>query len=44
VSPRALSNAARHLFERDRVALVMNWREKSQAREQVRLAIEDTVE
>jgi type I restriction enzyme R subunit len=33
-----------HLLERVRAALVLNWREESQARAQVRLAIEDALD
>ena len=35
---------ARHLLERVRQALVLNWRQKAQARAQVKLAIEDTLD
>ena len=39
-----VKKVARHLLERVRGALVLNWREKSQARAQVRLAIEDALD
>ena len=39
-----VKKVARHLLERVRAALVLNWREKSQARAQVRLAIEDALD
>jgi type I restriction enzyme, R subunit len=35
---------ARHLLQRVRGALVLNWRQKAQARAQVKLAIEDTLD
>ena len=39
-----VKKVARHLLERVRGALVLNWREKAQARAQVRLAIEDSLD
>jgi type I restriction enzyme R subunit len=39
-----VKKVARHLLERVRAALVLNWRQKAQARAQVRLAIEDTLD
>ena len=39
-----VKKVARHLLERVRTALVLNWRQKAQARAQVRLAIEDTLD
>jgi type I restriction enzyme R subunit len=39
-----VKKVTRHLLERVRAALVLNWREKSQARAQVRLAIEDALD
>ncbi len=35
---------ARHLLQRVRGALVLNWRQKAQARAQVKLAIEDALD
>lgn len=35
---------ARHLLERVRAALVLDWRQRAQARAQVRIAIEDTLD
>jgi type I restriction enzyme R subunit len=39
-----VKKVARQLLERVRVALVLNWREKAQARARVRLAIEDSLD
>jgi len=39
-----VKKVARHLLERVRAALVLNWRQKAQARAQVRLAIEDALD
>jgi type I restriction enzyme R subunit len=39
-----VKKVARHLLERVRAALVLNWRQKAQARAQVRIAIEDTLD
>jgi type I restriction enzyme R subunit len=39
-----VKKVARHLLERVRVALVLDWRQRAQARAQVRLAIEDTLD
>ena len=39
-----VKKVARHLLERVRSALVLNWREKAQARARIRLAIEDTLD
>jgi type I restriction enzyme R subunit len=39
-----VKKVARHLLERVRSALVLNWRQKAQARARVRLAIEDTLD
>jgi type I restriction enzyme, R subunit len=39
-----VKKVARHLLERVRNVLVLNWRHKAQARAQVKLAIEDTLE
>ena len=39
-----VKKVARQLLERVRAALVLDWRQKSQARAQVRLAIEDTLD
>jgi type I restriction enzyme R subunit len=39
-----VKKVARRLLERVRAALVLNWRQKAQARAQVRLAIEDTLD
>ena len=39
-----VKKVARHLLQRVRGALVLNWRQKSQARARVRLAIEDTLD
>jgi type I restriction enzyme R subunit len=39
-----VKKVARHLLGRVRAALVLNWRQKAQARARVRLAIEDTLD
>jgi type I restriction enzyme R subunit len=39
-----VKKVARHLLEQVRRALVLNWREKAQARAQVKLAIEDVLD
>jgi type I restriction enzyme R subunit len=39
-----VKKVARHLLERVRAALVLNWRQKAQARARVRLAIEDVLD
>jgi type I restriction enzyme, R subunit len=39
-----VKKVARHLLERIKSALVLNWRQKAQARAQVRLAIEDVLD
>lgn len=39
-----VKKVARHLLGRVRTALVLNWRQKAQARAQVKLAIEDTLD
>ena len=39
-----VKKVARHLLQRVRGALVLNWRQKAQARARVRLAIEDTLD
>ena len=39
-----VKKVARHLLRRGRVALVLNWRQKAEARAWVRLAIEDTLD
>ncbi len=39
-----VKKVARHLLQRVRGALVLNWRQKAQARAQVKLAIEDTLD
>lgn len=39
-----VKKVARHLLERVRAALVLDWRHRAQARAQVRLAIEDTLD
>ena len=39
-----VKKVARHLLERVRQALVLNWRQKAQARARVKLAIEDTLD
>jgi type I restriction enzyme, R subunit len=39
-----VKKVARHLLRRVRAALVLNWRQKAQARAQVRLAIEDALD
>ena len=38
-----VKKVARHLLQRVRGALVLNWRQKARARAQVKLAIEDTL-
>jgi type I restriction enzyme R subunit len=40
----AVKKVARRLLERVRAALVLDWRQRAQARAQVRLAIEDTLD
>ena len=39
-----VKKVAKHLLTRVRAALVINWRQKAQARAQVRMAIEDTLD
>jgi type I restriction enzyme, R subunit len=39
-----VKKVARHLLQRVRGALVLNWRQKAQARAQVNLAIEDALD
>lgn len=39
-----VKKVARHLLKRVRGALVLNWRQKQQARAQVKIAIEDTLD
>jgi len=39
-----VKKVARHLLERVRAALILNWRQKAQASAQVRLAIEDVLD
>ena len=39
-----VKKVARHLLQRVRGALVLNWRQKAHARARVRLAIEDTLD
>jgi type I restriction enzyme R subunit len=39
-----VKKVARHLLERVRAALVLNWRQKAQARARVKLVIEDTLD
>lgn len=39
-----MKKVARQLLARVRAALVLNWRQKQQARAQVKIAIEDTLD
>jgi type I restriction enzyme R subunit len=39
-----VKKVARHLLERVRAALVLDWRQRAQSRAQVRIAIEDTLD
>lgn len=39
-----VKKVAKHLLERVRQALVLNWRQKAQARARVKLVIEDTLD
>jgi type I restriction enzyme, R subunit len=39
-----VKKVARHLLERVRDALVLDWRQKSEARAKVQMAIEDTLD